>query len=148
MILPKNITAYNRSETTSDTSRLDVERFLSKMGVATYMWNRDHPEKSFLLFKYQSKHLKEPIAYKVAVPFIEKYDKSKQLIHDEKRSYRFFWHIFKSCMLMGEIGMEVEQIFRDFLVIGKHEDGTPMTLGEKHDIALSRGDLKALPAEI
>ena len=148
MILPRNITAYKGTDATADASRAEAERFLSKMGISTYMWNRDNTEKSYLLFKYKSKYVKEPIAYKVSVPFIEKFDKHKRPVFDEKRSYRFFWHIFKNCILMGEIGMEIEQIFRDFLVIGKHEDGTPMTLGEKHDIALTTGNLKALPEVI
>ena len=124
------------------------EKVLSKLGISTYMWNRNDVEHSYLLFKYKSRYVKVPIAYKVAVPFIEKYDRHKKQVFNEKRSYRFFWHIFKNCLLMGEIGMEIEQIFRDFLVIGKNEDGTPMTLGEKHDLALMQGNLKALPEVI
>ena len=148
MILPKNITAYKDSSASPEHSRAEVERFLSKMGISTYMWNRDDETKAYLLFKYKSRYVKEPIAYKVAVPFIEKYDPSKKPVFNEKRSYRFFWHIFKNCLLMGEIGMEIEQIFRDFLVIGKNEDGSPLTLGEKHDQALVAGELKALPEVI
>jgi len=144
MILPKHIRAYERSGTSPETSRTEVEKFLLKFNVKTFMWNRDTPEKSYLLFKYKSKYMPEPIAYKVTIPFIEK----KNNIYDETRSYRFFWHIFKNCMLMGEIGMETEQIFRDFLVIGTHEDGTPMNLGEKHDQALVAGELKALTSTI
>lgn len=150
MILPNKITAYKSSDTQPETSRAEVERFLNKLDIKTFMWNRDTPESSYLLFKYKSKHLTEPIAYKVSVPFIEKRGahNHKEIKYDEKRSYRFFWHIFKNCMLMGEIGMEIEQIFRDFLVIGQHPDGSPLTLGEKHDISLASGDLKALPATI
>lgn len=148
MILPRNITAYRDTRSEPEASRAEVERFLNKLNIHTFMWNRDDEKNAYLLFKYQSKHLKEPIGYKVSVPYIEKFDKHKKQVFNEKRSYRFFWHIFKNCMLMGEIGMEIEQIFRDFLVIGKYPDGTPMTLGEKHDMALAAGDLKALPSSI
>lgn len=148
MILPKHITAYSDSDASPETSRAEVEKFLLKFGIKTFMWNRDSPENTYLLFKYNSTKTNEPMAFKVNVPFIEKYDPHKKPIYNEKRSYRFFWHIFKSCMLMSEIGMTVEQVFRDFLVIGKHPDGTPMTLGEKYDIALESGQLSAMPALI
>lgn len=148
MILPKHITAYKGTDCTVEHSKAEVEKFLQKMGITTYLWNRDDPSKAYLLFKYKSKYHPEPIAYKISIPFIEKFDPSKKPIFDDRRSFRFFWHIFKNSLLMGEIGMEIEQIFRDFLVIGKNEDGTPMTLGEKHDLLLGSGNLPALTSVI
>jgi len=78
MILPKNITAYRDTTSAPEKSRADVEQFLNKLKIHTFMWNRDDEKNSYLLFKYQSKHLKEPIGYKVTVPFIEKFDKHKK----------------------------------------------------------------------
>lgn len=155
MILSNDITAYKNSKVDPIKSRHDIEALLeSKFKISRYAWVRDIPEKAYLLFNFKSEFITDPISYKISIPFIErlppgmnpKYARDSDYYFDEPRAYRFAYHIIKAMLEMQSIGMKVEQIFRDFQVIDRHADGTPMTLGEKYDIQLMAGKLNAIPA--
>ena len=131
--------AYNTTKVTPPHSRADVEEMLEKYGVHNFAWKRDDPEQTYLLFEKKFKDMQKPLYYKVQVPFVEKYQGqgySKTKVYDEARSYRFFYHIFKSMLLNHDIGMEFEMIFSNYLVIGKLPDGTPQTIQDKVAISL------------
>lgn len=128
-------------------SRADVESMLEKHHVHNFAWKREDPENSYLLFEKKFKEMQKSLIYKVQIPFIEKYHGQgykKHKVYDEKRSYRFFFHIFKSMLLNADIGMEFEMIFSNYLVIGKLPDGTPMTIQDKVGAALVQNKNPAL----
>lgn len=139
--------AYHDTKVTPPHSRADVEEMLEKHGVQNFAWKRDDPELTYLLFEKKFKDMTKALYYKVQVPFIEKKDGrgyNKTTVYDEKRSYRFFYHIFKSMLLNYDIGMEFEMIFSNYLVVGKLPDGTPMTIQDKVATALLNNQNPAL----
>lgn len=139
-MIPKT-RAYENSTVTPGRSRADVEELLSKFNITNTMWKRDDPQLSYFVFQKPFEGVAEKISYKVGVPFIE--NKSG---YNEVRSYRFFFHIFKAAMLNFEIGMEFEQIFGNYMVIGKLPDGTPQNIQDKVGEALVQGKVPALEA--
>lgn len=140
-------TNNNYKTTTVDSahSRADVETMLEKHDVRNFAWKRDNPELTYLLFEKKFGDMEKKLLYKVQVPFVEKSQgKYKESVYDEKRAYRFFFHIFKSMLLNYDIGMEFEMIFSNFLVIGQLPDGTPMTIQDKVGAALVENKNPAL----
>lgn len=132
--------AYLTSTVPAPKTRQDIESMLEKHGVRQVAWIRDTPEKSYILFRRTINE--QLLAYKVSIPFIEKETKDPQSsyrkikVYDEIRSYRFFFHIFKAAFLNTEIGMTFEEMFSNYMVIGQQEDGTPMTVQEKMQLAI------------
>lgn len=118
--------AYENSKVTPGRSRADVEDLLAKFNITNTMWKRDDPKLSYFVFQKPFEGIAEKIAYKVGVPFIE--NKSG---YNEVRSYRFFFHIFKAAMLNFDIGMEFEQIFGNYMVVGQLKDGTPESIQDR-----------------
>jgi len=126
--------AYKTSDVDPVRSRQEVERLLEKQGVRNFVWKRDFPENTYLAFERRFEGIDKPLYYKVQVPFVEKEIGSKwnkTAEYDEKRAYRFFYHIFKAMLQNSEIGMDFEQIFGNYLVIGALPDGSPMTVQDK-----------------
>jgi len=134
-VIPKG-NNYKGTRVDGPHSRADVELMLENQGVHNFAWKRDDPENTYLMFEKKFKDMTKALFYKVQVPFVEKYSPQKQPIFDEKRSYRFFYHIFKSMLLNEQIGMDFEMIFTNYLVIGKLPDGSPMTIQDKVSLAL------------
>lgn len=130
----KKIKAYLNSDVPATKSRHDVEYMLEKHGIKNFAWKKENPQQSYLLFQTETNNQK--LTFKVSVPFIEKEDKStpswsRKNIYDEIRSYRFFFHIFKSMLLNTEIGMSMQEVFGNYLVVGQLPDGTPMSVSDK-----------------
>jgi len=142
-MIPKT-RAYEASKVTPPLSRAEVEDLLSKFNITKTMWKRDDPQSSYFVFEKPYDGVKEAIAYKVGLPFIERKNRHGKTEYDEVRSYRFFFHIFKAAMLNFDIGMEFEQIFGNFMVVGKLPDGTPLSLQDKVSMALVQGKAPAL----
>jgi len=142
-MIPKT-RAYESSKVTPPHSRAEVEDLLSKFNITKTMWKRDDPQSSYFVFEKPYDGVKQAIAYKVGLPFIEKKTRSGKKEFDEVRSYRFFFHIFKAAMLNFDIGMEFEQIFGNFMVVSKALDGTPLSVQDKIGIALVQGKSPAL----
>ena len=137
-MIPEN-NNYKTTKVEPAHSRADVELMLEKHGVQNFAWKRDDPNATYLLFEKQFGDMTKKLIYKVQVPHIEKttgQGYGQETIYDEKRSYRFFFHIFKSLLLNHDIGMEFEMIFANHLVIGQLPDGTPQTIQDKVGAAL------------
>jgi len=120
---------------------------LDKYKITKTMWVKDSPENSYIVFEKKFSGIDKSIAYKVQVPFIEKQTGSKwnkTTEYDEVRSYRFFFHIFKSMLLNADIGMEFEQIFGNYMVIGALPDGTPQTIQDRITTSLMNAKNPAL----
>ncbi len=128
---------YKETRVEPAHSRAEVEVMLEKQGVKNFAWKRDDPNNTYLMFEKKFRSMTKALYYKVQVPFVEKTQgKYKDPIYDEKRAYRFFYHIFKSLMLNEQIGMDFEMIFSSYMVIGKLPDGTPTTIMDKVGAAL------------
>ena len=135
--------AYATSKVTPAHSRAEVEDLLAKFKITKTMWKRDDPQTSYFVFEKPFDGVKDAIAYKVGLPFIEKKTRNGKEF-DEIRAYRFFYHIFKAAMLNFDIGMEFEQIFGNFMIVDKLPDGTPISLQDKISMALVEGRQPAL----
>ena len=135
--------SYATSRVTPAHSRAEVEDLLAKFHITKTMWKRDDPQLSYFVFEKPFDGVKDAIAYKVGLPFIEKKTRHGKEF-DEIRSYRFFFHIFKAAMLNFDIGMEFEQIFGNYMVVGKLPDGTPVSLMDKICKSLVEGNQPAL----
>ena len=135
--------AYATSKVTPAHSRAEVEDLLSKFNITKTMWKRDEPQSSYFVFEKPFDGVKDAIAYKVGLPFIEKKTRHGKEF-DEIRSYRFFYHIFKAAMLNFDIGMEFEQIFGNFMVVDSLPDGTPLSIQDKIGQNLLEGNTPAL----
>jgi len=133
-------TAYDRSKVSPGHSRAEVEDMLSTWHITKTMWMRDDPLTTYFVFEKPFDGVKQALAYKVAVPYIQKNNKE----YDETRSYRFFYHIFKAAMLNFDIGMEFEQIFGNYLIVDKLADGTPLSIQDKIHQNLVVGKVPAL----
>lgn len=128
------VNAYKGTPVSSAKTRFETEEMLEKkFAITTTIWKRDQPENTWFGFQYQPKESQKLITYKISIPFIEKYDahNHKKLVYDEKRSYRFFFHILKAMMMNTEIGMNFEQIMSNYMVVGQLGDGTPVTVMDK-----------------
>lgn len=139
--------SYKNTTVDPAHSRADVETMLEKHGVGNFMWKRDDHENTYLVFEKKFRQMQKALLYKIQVPFIEKetggkYSKTSE--YDEKRSYRFFFHIFKALLLNEQIGMDFEMIFSNYMVIGKLPDGTPQSFQDKVGSALLEGKAPAL----
>jgi len=144
-MIPKT-KAYATSKVTPAHSRAEVEDLLSKFRITKTMWKREDPQASYFVFEKPFDGVKEAIAYKVGLPFIEKKTRHGKEF-DEIRSYRFFFHIFKAAMLNFDIGMEFEQIFGNFMIVGKLPDGTPESVQDRICASLMSGKVPALEAK-
>jgi len=150
-VIPK-ILAYKGSPVPAKKTRYDVEDMLeTKFNVTTTLWKKENPENTYFAFQYKTKHSEKPITYKIQIPFIEKMPNGvnfkqnpEQAEYDEKRSYRFFYHIFKAMMQNTEIGMDFEQIMANYMVVGTLPDGTPVNVLEKVTELVVNPDRKAL----
>lgn len=137
--------AYSTTTVDPAHSRADVESMLDKFKITKTMWYKEQPENTFLVFERRYQGVEKPLIYKVQVPFIEKkIGRYGEIEFDDKRSYRFFFHIFKALLLNSDIGMEFEQIFSNYLVIGKLPDGTPETIQDRVSQSLLSGKYPAL----
>ncbi len=139
--------AYATSKVTPAHSRAEVEDLLSKFKITKTMWMREDPNVSYFVFEKPFDGVKQPLAYKVSVPFIEKMvgqGGNRHQEYDEVRAYRFFFHIFKAGMLNFDIGMEFEQIFGNYLIVDKLADGTPLSIQDKVCQNLVEGKAPAL----
>jgi len=149
MIPGKKVTAYATSAVTPEKSRHDVEYMLDKQGVKIYLWKKDDPQNTYLIFQVVENEQK--LAFKVNVPFIEKETKDpsaswrKITVFDEQRSYRFFFHIFKSMLLNTQIGMSLQQVFGNYLVVGSLPDGTPLSVSDKVSEMIANKQVPTLP---
>lgn len=146
-MIPK-VNAYLKTTVPSVKTRFDIEVMLEKkFEVKTTIWKKDTPENTWFGFQYQPKTTPAPITYKIQIPFIEKIvttEKGKETVYDEERSYRFFYHIFKSMMLNTEIGMNFEQIMANYMVVGQLGDGTPVNVMDKVNELIVNPDRKVL----
>lgn len=147
-MIPKT-NMYKDSTVSPAHSRADVEELLEKFGCSTkFAWKRDDPENSYLMFQRDvdiEGMKKQAITYKVTIPFIEKTQgRYKQPIYDEKRSYRILFHVLKHNLLNTEVGMEFEQVFGNYIVVGQLPDGTPENVMDKIGGAIANGQLPAL----
>lgn len=136
-------TAYDRSKTLPAMSRAEVETLLSKFNITKTMWKRDDPADTFFVFEKPFDGIQQPLSYKVSVPHIEKKTKHGRE-YDEVRAYRFFYHIFKACMMNFDIGMHFEQIFGNYLIVDSLKDGTPISVQDKIHKSLAAGHAPAL----
>lgn len=147
-MIPKS-KAYATSKVTPAHSRAEVEDLLAKFNITKTMWKRDEPNNSYFVFEKPFDGVKQALAYKVGLPFIEKQNKRERTVEfDEIRSYRFFYHIFKAAMLNFDIGMEFEQIFGNFLVVDSLADGTPLSIQDKVSQNLIEGKSPALEFKV
>ena len=150
-MIPK-ISAYKNTPVAANKTRFDVENMLeTKFGVTTTLWKKENPENTYFAFQFKSTHDPKPITYKIQIPFIQKMPNGvnfkqnpEKAQYDEKRSYRFFFHIFKAMMQNTEIGMDFEQIMANYMVVGTLEDGTPVNVLEKVTELIVSPDRKAL----
>lgn len=138
-LIPK-VKAYIDTPVSSNRTRFETEEMLEKkFNIKTTIWKKEDPQNTWFGFQYTPKDATEPITYKIQVPFIEKERReqkgnrySKKIVeYDEKRSYRFFFHILKAMMLNTEIGMNFEQIMANYMVVGQLGDGTPINVLDK-----------------
>lgn len=134
MIPDKKIKAYDGSDVPANKSRHDVEYMLEKQGTKNFAWKKEDPQNTYLLFQVETEGQK--LTFKVTVPFIEKVDRtsptwSRKNVYDEVRSYRFFFHIFKSMLLNTQIGMSMQEVFGNYLVVGQLPNGDPMSVNDK-----------------
>ena len=149
-MIPKT-NLYKASTVSPAHSRADVEELLEKFGCSNkFAWKRDNPESSFLAFQRDvdiEGIIKQPLTYKVSIPFIEKekgnkWNKTQE--YDEVRSYRMLFHILKHMLLNTDVGMEFEQVFGNYLVVGQLPDGTPQNIQDRIGDALIKGKVPAL----
>lgn len=127
------VNAYKGTPVSVNKTRFEVEEMLEKkFKVTRTIWKKDDPQNSYFGFEYQPKEGK-PLVYKVQIPFIEKRGAHdhKEISYDDKRSYRFFFHIFKALMLNTDIGMNFEMMMSSYLVVGELVDGTPQNVMDK-----------------
>ena len=127
-------TLYDRSKVSPAHSRADIEELLDKFGVKKFAWKRDEPEDSFMMFQrienFTGKN--REVTYKVGIPFIEKTKEN----YDEVRSYRILFHILKAMLLNTDVGMEFEQVFGNYIIVGQLPNGDPMNVQDKIAMAL------------
>jgi len=147
-MIPK-VKAYINSKVSAAKTRFETEEMLEvKFKVTTTIWKREDPENTWFGFKYQAEGMVKAITYKIQIPFIEKKTGTNQFdiktVYDEMRSYRFFFHIFKSMMLNTEIGMNFEQIMANYMVVGQLPDGTPVNVMDKVNELIINPDRPAL----
>lgn len=137
-MIPK-VHAYESSKVSPNRTRFEVEEMLEKkFKVTKTIWKKDDPQNSYLGFEYVPE-VGEPIVYKIQVPFIEKMQREKKgnshspkiEVYDDVRSYRFFFHIFKSLLLNVDIGMNFETMMSNYMVVGELSDGTPQNVQDK-----------------
>ena len=143
---------YKSSKVTPAHSRADVEELLEKFNVKKFAWKRDDPETSFVMFQRQEEFTGKykEVTYKVTIPFIEKesgnrYNKTRE--YDEIRSYRILFHILKHQLLNTDVGMEFEQVFGNYIVVGQLPDGTPLNVQDKIGQTIMDKGLPALEIE-
>lgn len=132
-MIPKT-NLYKSSTVSPHHSRADVEQLLEKFDVKKFAWKRDDPANSFVLFqrKEQFSGNEREVTYKVTIPFIEKITgREKHRDYDEVRSYRILFHILKHQLLNTDVGMEFEQVFGNYIVVGQLKDGTPQNVMDK-----------------
>lgn len=149
-MIPKT-NLYKTSTVSPAHSRADVEELLEKFGCSNkFMWKRDDPQDSFLAFQRDvdiEGIEKQSLTYKTSIPFIEKEKGNrhhKTVEYDETRSYRMLFHILKHMLLNTDVGMEFEQVFGNYLVVGKLPNGDPMNIQDKIGDALVHGTAPAL----
>ena len=132
-MIPKT-TLYDRSKVSPAHSRADIEELLDKFGVKKFAWKRDVPEDSFMMFQriedFTGKN--REVTYKVRIPFIETTKEN----YDEVRSYRILFHILKAMLLNTDVGMEFEQVFGNYIIVGQLPNGDPMNVQDKIAMAL------------
>ena len=151
-MIPK-VKNYLDTPVSSRKTRFDTEELLeNKFGVKKVMWKIESPENSYFAFQYTPEGMKEPLTYKIQVPFIEKQRRERKgnrysdliAVYDEKRSFRFFFHILKAMMLNTEIGMNFEQIMANYMVVAQLGDGTPVNVLDKVNELIHDPDRKVL----
>lgn len=149
MIPKTNI--YTTSTVSPAHSRADVEELLEKFGCSNkFAWKRDDPNDSYLAFQRDVNIEgieKQSLTYKVSIPFIEKATGNKWnkvTKYDEIRSYRMLFHILKHMLLNTDVGMEFEQVFGNYMVVGQLPNGNPMNVQDRIGEALLQGRAPAL----
>lgn len=136
-MIPKT-TLYDRSKVSPAHSRADIEELLDKFGVKKFAWKRDVAEDSFMMFQRIENFTgnNREVTYKVGIPFIEKTQKGIVDTYDEVRSYRILFHILKAMLLNTDVGMEFEQVFGNYIIVGQLPNGDPMNVQDKIAMAL------------
>jgi len=146
------VKAYESSKVSPNRTRFEVEEMLEKKyKITKTIWKKDDPENSYFGFEFKPE-VGEPIVYKIQVPFIEKMVQEKKgnryskkiPTYDAIRSYRFFFHIFKSLLLNTDIGMGFEQMMSNYMVVGELTDGTPQNVQDKVNEMISDPKRKTL----
>lgn len=148
-MIPKT-TLYNRSKVSPAHTRADIEELLEKFGVKKFAWKRDEPDNSMLLFQRNEQFTGKDreVTYKITIPFIERSQgKYKDAIYDEVRSYRILFHILKAMLLNTDVGMEFEQVFGNYIIVGQLPDGSPMNVQDKIATALEQDKIPQLQLE-
>jgi len=136
---------YDRSKVSPAHTRADIEELLDKFGVKKFAWKRDDPMFSFMMFQRKENftgHNRE-VTYKITIPFIEKKEKGELEFH-EVRSYRILYHILKAMLLNTDVGMEFEQVFGNYIIVGQLPNGDPMNVQDKIAQALIDDKIPAL----
>ena len=134
-------TLYASSTVTPSHSRADIEDVLEKFGVKKFMWQRETPEDSFLVFAKHFDGIDDPIVYKVSIPFVEKMTgprSNKIKEYDEIRSYRILFYILKHLLLNTDVGMTFEQVFSSYTVV-EHIGGKFLNIMERMGQKLMEG---------
>jgi len=137
-LIPKT-NLYKSSHVAPAHSRAEIEMLLEKFGVKKFAWKRDEPDNSMLLFQRQEQFTgkEREVTYKITIPFIERSKgKYKSAAYDEIRSYRILFHILKAMLLNTDVGMEFEQVFGNYIIIGQLPNGDPMNVQDKIATAL------------
>lgn len=130
-MIPKT-NLYLRDYVSPAHTRADIEELLDKFGVKKFAWKRDDPMFSFMMFQRKEDftgHNRE-VTYKITIPFIEKNVKGEMEFH-EVRSYRILYHILKAMLLNTDVGMEFEQVFGNYIIVGQLKNGDPMNVQDK-----------------
>ena len=136
---------YDRSKVKPAHSRADIEELLDKFGVKKFAWKRDDPQFSFMMFQRVETFTgnNREVTYKITIPFIE----NKHDEYDEIRSYRILFHILKAMLLNTDVGMEFEQVFGNYIIVGQLENGDPMNVQDKIAKALIDDKIPKLELE-
>lgn len=138
-MIPKT-NLYKTSHVTPAHSRADIEELLEKFTVRKFAWKRDDPESSMLLFQRNEQFTgkEREVTYKITILYVERSQgKYKDAIYDEVRSYRILFHILKAMLLNTDVGMEFEQVFGNYIIVGQLPNGDPINVQDRIASALS-----------
>lgn len=141
-MIPKS-NLYQTTSVSSAKTMEDVEKLLTKFGIAEQRFTRSiDGTRDFLEFIIRQES-RQPIKVMIKIPFIEK-RVNGHLEFNKERSYRYFYHYLKALLSAKETEMySIEEIFMAHIVTRSIE-GKETTLGEEMTKSLDAGSAPML----